>query len=147
MQRSNPEEFQEQKSPCQHPTGVDIPYRIACSSSPMRRRTSWCVAIWSRPQLAVQKRLGSLVTTLTCSPCSSAGHGGRLSGRTSSWRSGTARCLTYTQQWTRWGTSVAGCPACNPVRLWYPFNTTTARARSPLWRYWWTMTSMACKMS
>ena len=42
------------------------------------------------PQLAVQKRLGSFVTTLTCSSVSSNGHGGRLPRRTSRWRSGTA---------------------------------------------------------
>ena len=40
----------------------------------------------------------TVVMTLTCSSCSSTGHGERISGRTSSWRSGTARCLTYTQQ-------------------------------------------------
>ena len=84
---------------------VDIPYRITCSSltnlivsSPMRRRTSRSVVICWRPQLAVEKRLGSSVTTLKFSSWSSTGHGGRLSGRTSRWRSGTGRCLTYAQQ-------------------------------------------------
>ena len=74
---------------------VDIPYRITCSSltnlnvsSAMRRRTSRCLATCSRSQLAVHKRVGSFVTTLTCSSCSSTGHRLRLIGRTSSWRSG-----------------------------------------------------------
>ena len=71
----------------------------------MRGRTLPCVGICSRPQLAVQKRLGSFVTTLRCSTCSSTGHCGRLSGRISIWRSGTARCLTYAQRWTSWWTS------------------------------------------
>ena len=102
---------------------MDIPYIITCCSltnltvsSPMRRRTSRCVAICWSPQLAVQKRLGAFVTTLTCSSCSSTGHGGRLSRRASRWRSVTARCLTYAQQWTSWGTSVASCPACTPCQ-------------------------------
>ena len=99
----------------------------------MRRRTSRCVAICSRPQLAVQKRLGSFVTTLTCSFGSSTGHGGRLAGRTYMyvWRSGTARWLTYAQQWTSFETSVVSCPACTLCYAMTPSPTLTARARCP----------------
>ena len=63
------------------------------------------------------------MTTLTCSSCSSTGHEGRLSGSTSIWRSGTARCLTYAQQWTRWETSLASCPACTPCQAATPSPT------------------------
>ena len=63
------------------------------------------------------------MTTLTCSSCSSTGHGERLSGRTSRWRSGTARCLTYASQWTSWETSVASCPACTPCQAVTPSPT------------------------
>ena len=121
MLRSNPEEFPRTKvsSPA---SCVDIPYRITCSSltnlsvsSPMRRRTSRCVSICWRPQLAVQKWLGSFVTTLTCSSCSSTG--GRLSGRTSRWISGTTRCLIYAQQWTTWCMHALSC--CDTVS--YPY--------------------------
>ena len=93
------EEFKEQKSPRQHPVWNNVQLLTnLIVSSPMRRRTSRSVVICWRPQLAVEKRLGSSVTTLTFTSCSSTGHGGILSGRTSRWRSGTGRCLTYAQQ-------------------------------------------------
>ena len=38
-------------------------------------------------------------------------------------------------------------PACTPCQAATPSPTLTARERSPLWRYWRTMTSMACNMS
>ena len=56
----------------------------------------------------------AFVRTLTCLSYSSTGHGGRQSGRKSRWRSGTARCLTYAQQWTSWEISVTSCLACTP---------------------------------
>ena len=67
--------------------------------------------------------LRSFVTILTCSSRSSIGHGGRLSGRTSRRRTRTARCLTYAQHWTSWGTIVASCPACTPCQAMTPSPT------------------------
>ena len=131
---------------CGYPLQNNVQLTNLIVSSPMIRRTSRCVAICYM-QLAPQKRLGLFVTTLTCSSCSSTGHGGRLSGRTSRWRSGKARCLTYVQQWTRWETRVASCSACTPCQAVTTSPTPTARARRSLWKYWWTMTSMACNLS
>ena len=149
VQRNNPGEFQEQQSPRQHPVWLSelIPYRVTGSSltiltvsSPMIRRTSRCVAICWRPQLAVQKRLGLFVTTLTCSSCSSTGHEGRLSqeehpngemGRHGAW---------HTRNSGQVGRTCGQQLGMHPSQAVTPSPILTARARSSLRKYWWTMT-------
>ena len=52
---------------------------------------------------------------ITCSSCSSTGNGGRLSGRTSRWRSWTARCLAYAQQWASCETKCGQLPGMHAL--------------------------------
>ena len=44
-------------------------------------------------------------------------HEGRGYRRTSRWRSGTTRCLTFMQLWAYWEKNVVSCLACPPYRL------------------------------
>ena len=103
---------------CGHPlqNNVQVVNKLDCLDTHEEADITVCSYMLG-PQLAVQKRLGSFVTTLTSSYCSSTGHGGRLSGRTSRWRRGTGRCLRYAQQWTSWGQAWPAARHARPVRL------------------------------